>query len=100
MVLALEQVAYDIALTYWISSDDELIASPIIAKINQAIEDYKLWQKSKQGRSIDPSELITRVKNAGAKRVELILPIYEKIEEYQVAKEDTVEITFGGLEDD
>lgn len=100
MVLAPEQVAYDISLVYWIHEDNEKIASSIVLKVNKAIEDYKVWQKSKQGRAIDPSELITRVKNAGAKRVALTLPVYQQIEEYQVAKENTSEITYGGLADD
>lgn len=99
-VLALEQVPYDISLTYWINTENVGTAVAIQSKINQAIEDYKVWQKSKQGRAIDPSELITMVKNAGAKRAALTLPIYQQIEEYQVAEDDIVGIIYGGLEDD
>lgn len=99
-VLAPEQVSYDISLTYWISTNDASLAASIQTKVNQAVEDYKTWQKSKLGRDIDPSELITRVKNAGAKRVVVTLPAYQLIQSYQVAKDNLVTVTYGGLEDD
>lgn len=99
-VLAPEQVLYDITLTYWIDTEKVSAAVSIQSEILQAVEEYKVWQKSRQGRAIDPSELIARVKNAGAKRVALTLPAYQQIEAYQVAKEDNIAITYGGLEDD
>ena len=99
-VLAPEQVNYDIALTYYINTADSSIATAIQDKVNQAVEDYKLWQKSKLGRDIDPSELIARVKNAGAKRVVVTLPAYQLIEPYQVAKDNLVTVIYGGPEDD
>lgn len=99
-VLAPETVNYDISLTYWISMSDASIALEIQERVNKAIEDYKLWQKSKLGRDVDPSELITRVKNAGAKRVAVTSPVYQPIERYQVAIEQNVNVTYGGLEDD
>ncbi|MBE3586577.1 MAG: baseplate J/gp47 family protein [Thermoanaerobacter sp.] len=99
-VLAPEQVSYDITLTYYIRTEDSSLESSIQERVNQAIEDYKLWQKSKLGRDIDPSELITRVKNAGAKRVTVTAPVYQQLEPYQVAVENLVTVTYGGLEDD
>jgi len=97
-VLAPEQVFYDISLIYWISSINSSTAGSIQSKVTQAIEDYKLWQKSKMGRAIDPSELITRIKNAGAKRVVVTFPVYQQISEYHVAKENLVTVIYGGLE--
>ncbi|MBO8136810.1 MAG: baseplate J/gp47 family protein [Desulfotomaculum sp.] len=99
-VLAPEQVSYDITLTYWISTENSSTAATIQQQVNQAVEDYKLWQKSKLGRDIDPSELVYRVKNAGAKRVEVTSPVYTQVETYQVATEGNVTVTYGGLEDD
>jgi phage-related baseplate assembly protein len=98
--LAPEVVSYDISLTYWINTVNSSVAASIQAKVLQAIDDYKLWQKSKLGRGIDPSELITRVKIAGAKRVAVTLPAYQAIQLYQVASEDQVTVAYGGLEDD
>jgi len=99
-VLAPEQVTYDIALTYWINTADSSISTSIQTKVTQAVEDYKLWQNSKLGRAIDPSELITRVKNAGAKRAAATLPVYQSVESYQVASDNMETVTYGGLEDD
>lgn len=99
-VIAPETIDYDLNVTYWIALEKSTVAASIQKDILQAIEDYKLWQKSKLGRDIDPSELIARIKNAGAKRAEVTLPIYKKLEAYQVAKENIVTVNYGGLEDD
>ncbi|UED76106.1 baseplate J/gp47 family protein [Brevibacillus sp. DP1.3A] len=99
-VLAPEIVSYDISLTYWISTGNSSTAASIQANVQQALSDYKQWQKSKLGRSVDPSELIARIKNAGAKRVAVTLPAYKALSPYQVAVENTVAIDYGGLEDD
>ncbi|MED1803015.1 baseplate J/gp47 family protein [Brevibacillus porteri] len=99
-VIAPEIVHYDLKVTYWIAIDKSTIATSIQTDVQQAIEAYKLWQKSKLGRDIDSSELIARIKNAGAKRVIVTLPAYQKLEPYQVAKENVVSVTYGGLEDD
>lgn len=99
-VLAPEQVSYDITLTYYINTSESSVAASIQVKVDQAIEDYKLWQKAKLGRDIDPSELITQVKNAGAKRAVVTLPAYQQVLSYQVATDNLVTVTYGGLEDD
>jgi len=98
-VLAPEVVNYDIDLTYWISTEDASVAIEIQERVNQAIQEYIIWQKSRLGRAIDPSELIARVKNAGAKRVVVTEPINQPIEKYEVAIEQDVNVEFGGLED-
>ncbi|WP_174769340.1 baseplate assembly protein, partial [Brevibacillus centrosporus] len=95
-----EQVPYDLNVTYWIGTSNSNTVATIQSNVEQAIKDYKLWQCSKQGRDIDPSELITRVKNAGAKRAMVSSPVYQAVESYKVAKLNTENITFGGLEDD
>lgn len=95
-----EQVPYDINLTYWIGTSNSTIASSIQEKVNQAIEEYKVWQKSKLGRDIDPSELYARVKAAGAKRVVVTSPVFVDLQGGQVAKENIVTVTYGGLEND
>jgi phage-related baseplate assembly protein len=98
-VLAPETVSYDIDLTYWISTKDSSVATAIQTRVQQAIDEYKLWQKSKLGRDIDPSELIARVKNAGAKRVAVTSPVYQAVGVHQVAVENLITVTYGGLED-
>jgi phage-related baseplate assembly protein len=99
-VLAPEVVSYDIDLTYWIASTDASLVSSIQAKVTEAVEAYKIWQKSKLGRNIDPSELVHLVKQAGAKRVNVTSPTFQAIQKYQVAVENNVTVTYGGLENE
>ncbi|GIO09678.1 hypothetical protein J31TS6_57060 [Brevibacillus reuszeri] len=99
-VLAPEAITYDLSLTYWIRTSDSSVASSIRLKVEQAIQDYKIWQKSKLGRDLDPTELIARVKNAGAKRVAVVTPVYKAVATHQVAIDRSSTATYGGLEDD
>ncbi len=99
-VLAPEQVNYDISITYWINKEQSTLAGDIQKKVNQAVEAYKLWQNSKFGRGIDPSELSAMVKNAGAKRVMVTQPAYQALQKHQVAKDELTTLIYGGQEDD
>jgi phage-related baseplate assembly protein len=98
VVLAPQPVEYDINVTYYIPSEKASMATTLQADIEQAVQDYILWQKQKLGRGIDPSELITRMKQAGAARVDVVSPVsYQSIEKNQVAKERNVSIVYGGV---
>ena len=98
-VLPPTQISYNIALTYYVRVSDSLNATAIQSAVNQAIADYQVWQKSKIGRDINPSELIARVMQAGAKRVTLTAPADVNLSNSQVAVVNTVSVTYGGLED-
>ncbi len=91
---------YDIDFTYYINSEKAASVNIITEAVENAIAEYELWQKQKLGRDINPSEITRRVVNAGAKRVELVTPVYTKLNRRQVAKVQTISIKFGGLEDD
>ena len=99
-VSAPEVVEYDIDLTYYVDTDQASSAAAIQVAVQQAVSDYVLWQKSRLGRDINPSELIRRVMNAGAKRVEIANPVRMAVDLTTVAIAGTVTVTFGGLEDD
>lgn len=97
-VVAPKVVEYDINATYYISADKEAVLADIQASVEMAFEEYISWQKQKLGRGIDPGELIARLKQAGAARVELQSPSgYQPIEPNQVAKERNVTLTYGGI---
>lgn len=98
-VSAPTQVQYDINLTYYIKKSDEGIASTIQTNVTQAIENYKLWQKIKIGRDIDPDELNSMIRSAGAKRTTIIAPIFMPLDA-EVAIENSVNIVYGGIEND
>lgn len=98
-VLAPEQVSYSINLTYYIASDNKAQATAIQNAVNAAVDDYVLWQKSKLGRDINPSELIVRVMAAGAKRVAVTAPAFTATTDTQVAICSGKSVTLGGIED-
>lgn len=93
-------VPYDIVLTYYINRDRAAESAVIQDAVNKAVESYALWQKSKLGRHINPSELVGKIMNAGALRVEVVSPVYTPITDLQVAQDANINVTFGGLADD
>ncbi|MBI9092720.1 MAG: baseplate J/gp47 family protein [Desulfobacterium sp.] len=94
------QVAYDLAITYYIASSNATLASQIQARVQAAVDGFVLWQKEKLGRDINPSELIRRIQEAGAKRVEVASPAFTVLGVTEVARETSVTITYGGAEDE
>ncbi|WP_211746412.1 baseplate J/gp47 family protein [Paenibacillus sp. Marseille-Q4541] len=93
-------VTYNINITYYINRDRASESEIIKAAVNEAVKSYQLWQKSKLGRDVNPSELIWRVMSAGALRVVVTAPTYVNITELQVAQDATVNVIDGGLADD
>lgn len=88
---------YALDLTYYIdalSNDKALIQE----KIEAAIAEFIVWQSSKIGRDINPSQLIAKCIAAGAKRVDVISPNYETVEEDEVAHLIGQSVVFGGDE--
>jgi phage-related baseplate assembly protein len=94
-----ESVVYDIELVYYIDKDNITKTTAIQQAVAQAINEYNIWQKTMMGRSINPTELIWRIRAAGASRVEVVLPAYVPLEKYQVAQVDSVTASFGGISD-
>lgn len=99
-VQAPEPVSYDLEITYYLPRSQASLASSYQAAVSAAVEKYVLWQRSALGRDINPSELISRVMAAGAKRVEVTAPAFVVLELYQVAIEDSVSVIYGGVEDE
>ena len=92
-------VSYNINMTYYIDRADAAKAATIQANVAQAIADYKMWQ-SAIGRAINPSQLIRRVMDAGAKRVEVVAPVYTAVATDKVAISGTETVSYGGLEEE
>ncbi|MBO2943590.1 baseplate J/gp47 family protein [Paenibacillus sp. F411] len=99
-VQAPEAAPYDIDLTYYIDSDRAAELAVIQSAVDAAVEAYKLWQRSKLGRDVNPSELIWRVMSAGSLRVAVRAPMFMDVSQLQVAQEANVNVVFGGLADD
>lgn len=94
-----EEVPYSINLTYYIASSNVKNAGLIQENVEKAVEEYKTWQR-KIGLDIDPTELIMRVREAGAKRPRLTAPVDTVVSKIQVSKVTECKITYGGIEDD
>lgn len=92
------KVEYEINATYYIDRADEARASSIQQQVLSAVADFALWQKQKLGRDLNPSELIRRIMDAGAKRVEVTSPAYAVISETQVAVDTAQNVSLGGME--
>lgn len=94
-----EEVEYAIAFTYWIGSSDQKSVSEIQGKVSAAVEEFQTWQR-KLGRDINPTELIARLREAGAKRVKVTAPADETVEKHELPRCTGATATYGGLEDD
>lgn len=94
------QVSYDISVTYYISSENADNEVSVKAAVESAVMEFITWQRSKIGRDVNPSELIYRMRLAGAKRAEVTLPAYTAIDETQIAVPGITTITYGGLENE
>lgn len=69
-VLAPTAYEYEINLHYWILEDDKTKSQTIQRAVEEAVENYRVWQQSKIGRDIVPAKLIAAVINAGAARID------------------------------
>lgn len=94
-----EEIPYKIGLTYWIASSDKQSAGIIQEQVAEAVEEYKTWQR-KLGRDINPTELIMRIRQAGAKRVRVSSPLDITISETQIPACTETTVIYGGIEDD
>lgn len=99
VVSAPDEIGYDVNLTFYINKSDSNNATKIQTAVYNAIEEYISWQRH-VARDINPSDLIHRIRSAGAKRVELTAPIFTTVNEKSVSKLNSFAVVYGGLEDD
>lgn len=102
-----DEVEYDITFTYYLRRDADSSAADIAQAVQDATDAFVLWQSSKLGRDINPSELIHRLMMVdGVKRVALTSPAFTSLADGgdgttpEIAKLDNVSITNGGYEDE
>lgn len=94
-----QEVGYTIDVTYWVDSESANAAGAIQTAVAQAVADFQSWQR-RLGRDINPTELIYRMRAAGAKRVTLYGPADKVVEETQIAKCNGMKVRYGGIEHD
>ena len=92
---------YGVDLTYYINESDRVRAAVIQEEVKKAVEEYISWQKEKIGRDVNPDKLRSMLLGAGAKRVEVRTPVFERLAWSSIAVisgEPTIQ--YGGVEDD
>lgn len=99
-VLPPEVRSFDLDLAYTIDRSNQSQADTIQQKVEAAVNDYIQWQTTQIGRDIDPSELIRRVREAGAKNPVAASPSFTPVMEIEVAQLGERKVAYGGLEDD
>lgn len=100
VVQAPDTVTYNIELTYYISDSKKSAVTTIQADVEAAVNAYNYWQTAKISRDINPSYLIQKIMEAGAKRVEVTSPVFTVMGESAVAQCGTVAVNYGGVEGD
>lgn len=98
-VLCPEAIEYELNVRYWIDRSRATQATQIQRAVDAAIEGWALWQRTKLGRDLNPSELNHRMVAAGAKRTEITSPAFRALSPSQVAVMTAKTLTLGGLED-
>ena len=100
--LAPEVVNYEIKLDYWIGSSNSTLAASIQKAVDEAVDNYVLWQKSKLGRDVNPTKLTSMLEQAGATKVSITHPQDIAVSRRQVAILNTEKpaVNYKGLKDD
>ncbi len=91
---------FDISVDYYIDTVRVGEVDEINDAVEAAYQSYILWQTSKIGRDINPSELIARLMAAGARRVVVTLPVYTPLERDQCARLIYDDLDYLGTEED
>lgn len=100
LVGAPDPVPYQIKGVWYAKRSNAAMLAAITASVNAALEEYRLWQRGTPGRDIVPDRLVELFIRAGAKRVALENPVFTEISETEIAREEAIELVFGGLEED
>ena len=98
-VLPPQRVEFSLNVTWYLERSNAVKEIDISSKVNFAVQNWLLWQRSKLGRDINPSELISLMVQAGAKRVVVESPDFSVLEFNQVAVVSSESVTYGGIED-
>jgi len=97
-----EPVYYDIEFTYFIARSSLAFGLNLQQRVDEAVQDFILWQKSRLGRDINPTRMIEMVKSTGIKRIDMydLKPAFTKLRHYELGVCQNVNVIYGGIEDD
>lgn len=97
IVSAAQVKAYDINLTYYVSSNRSTEVTSIQAAVNKAVNDFIAAQKVHLGGNLNPDSLRSALLTAGAYRIDITGPAYTELLPQEVAVAGTVIVTYGGI---
>lgn len=92
-------VDYNLDITYWVDAAKSTEAKYLCSSVESAVNEFVLWQKKSLGRDINPSELVKRVIEAGAKRCEVRQPAFRVLKANELGVCGSVRVVYGGLEE-
>lgn len=95
-----ELIEYDVDVTYYLRSTDIESLVKTRENVDNSVDEFITWQRSRIGRDVNPSELIAKMVRAGAKRVEVRLPEHIEIDNLSLAVVNVKTVEYGGIEDD
>jgi phage-related baseplate assembly protein len=98
-VLPPQAVEFELNVTWYLERSNAAKAISTSSNIYSAVQNWLTWQRSKLGRDINPSELISRMVQAGAKRVTVNSPVFRVLEFNEVAVASSESVIYGGIED-
>lgn len=93
-------IPFNIMATYFVPKEYFMSIEETKKAVEIATENYILWQTQKMGRDINPSYFNAMLMESGIKRVEIIEPLFTKIEKGNVAILENCNVVFGGMEDE
>lgn len=99
-VKAPEVIRYKISGKYYISESNRENETIIKESVIEAAQYFVSECHENIGADIVPDKLIEVARVAGAKRLEITSPVFTQVTETQIAICDSVELVYGGLEDD
>lgn len=100
IVAAPDVVEYELDFTYYIGRSNKDNVETIQASAEEAKEAYIAWQRTHIGVDINTDVLVEFLRAAGVKRAEIRKPGFTVISDMQIASAVSVNMAYGGLEDD
>ena len=95
-----EVVEYDLHAKYFISNKNKDTEGMIKEAVEDAAETSVIQNYENIGLDINPDMFIGYARVAGAKRVEMISPSYQRVERNQIAICRGITLEYGGMEDE
>ena len=91
-------VSYDIDVSYYCDATQDV--DSVQTAVQNAVNEYVLWQKSKIGRGIDLTQLLSLLQIAGAQRLTVSPNVYQAIGKNELAVANSININYLGVIND